>query len=54
MVTHPTPSLPSQKPLPGHTAAIQPVPDHGEKSCRGSGRLTGEKSVAVTAGKPIL
>ncbi|MBB4566813.1 SDR family oxidoreductase [Rhizobium leucaenae] len=50
MVTHPTPPFPSQQqPMPGHTAAMQPVPDHGEKSYRGSGRLTGKKAI-ITGG----
>ncbi|MEF0943712.1 SDR family oxidoreductase [Rhizobium sp. BR 362] len=50
MVTHPSPPFPSQQqPMPGHTAAMQPVPDHGEKSYRGSGRLTGKKAI-ITGG----
>jgi NAD(P)-dependent dehydrogenase (short-subunit alcohol dehydrogenase family) len=50
MVTHPTPPFPSQQqPMPGHTAAMQPVPDHGEKSYRGSGRLLGKKAI-ITGG----
>ncbi|WFU06028.1 SDR family oxidoreductase (plasmid) [Rhizobium sp. CB3171] len=50
MATHPTPPFPSQQqPMPGHTAAMRPVPDHGEKSYRGSGRLTGKKAI-ITGG----
>ncbi|MEZ2223432.1 SDR family oxidoreductase [Rhizobium sp. RCC_161_2] len=50
MPTHPTPSFsPQQQPMPGHTAAMRPVPDHGEESYRGSGRLLGKKAI-ITGG----
>jgi NAD(P)-dependent dehydrogenase (short-subunit alcohol dehydrogenase family) len=40
---------PQQQPMPGHTADMHPVPDHGEKSYIGSGRLTGKKAI-ITGG----
>ena len=47
----PTPPFPSQQQdhTPGLTAQMQPQPDHGEKSYRGSGRLAG-KAAIVTGG----
>src|SRR5262252_7071371 len=42
----PKPPFPKQKqPMPGLTASMQPVPDHGEKTYKGSGRLAGKKAV---------
>jgi NAD(P)-dependent dehydrogenase (short-subunit alcohol dehydrogenase family) len=35
--------------MPGKTSQMQPVPDHGEDSYKGSGRLTGKKAV-ITGG----
>ncbi|NTH49247.1 SDR family oxidoreductase [Agrobacterium rhizogenes] len=50
MVTHPTPPFPpQQQPMPGRTTDMQPVPDHGEESYRGSGRLLGKKAI-ITGG----
>lgn len=47
---HPTPPFPQSKiPMPGLTREMQPVPDHGEQSYRGSGRLVGKKAV-ITGG----
>lgn len=47
---HAKPPFPRQKqPMPGETAKMTPVPDHGEASYRGSGRLTGLKAV-ITGG----
>jgi NAD(P)-dependent dehydrogenase (short-subunit alcohol dehydrogenase family) len=44
------PPLPKQQQsMPGHTAAMQPRPDHGEQSYKGSGRLAGKKAV-ITGG----
>ncbi len=38
----PTPPYPKQhQEPPGKTEAMQPVPDHGEQSYKGSGRLEG-------------
>ena len=34
---------------PGHTDQVTPEPDHGEKSYRGAGRLTGKRSL-ITGG----
>jgi NAD(P)-dependent dehydrogenase (short-subunit alcohol dehydrogenase family) len=38
---------PQQQTPPGATSAMDPVPDHGERSYRGSGRLTA-KAVVIT------
>ncbi|WP_190200326.1 SDR family oxidoreductase [Streptomyces djakartensis] len=47
---HPTPEFPSQdQPHPGWTGPMDPPPDHGEESYRGSGRLDGRKAV-ITGG----
>jgi NAD(P)-dependent dehydrogenase (short-subunit alcohol dehydrogenase family) len=47
---HPKPPFPKQKqPMPGYTAKMQPVPDHGEESYTGSGRLAGKKAI-ITGG----
>jgi NAD(P)-dependent dehydrogenase (short-subunit alcohol dehydrogenase family) len=44
------PPLPEQQQeVPGTTAALDPQPDHGEESYRGSGRLAG-KSAIITGG----
>lgn len=41
---YPKPPFKKQsQPWPGLAKDMQPVPDHGEKSYRGSGRLTGRK-----------
>src|SRR5438874_7633699 len=50
MNEHPKPPLAKQKqPMPGKTDAMKPVPDHGETSYKGSGRLAGKKAV-ITGG----
>ncbi|GAA4798831.1 SDR family oxidoreductase [Streptomyces ziwulingensis] len=47
---YPEPDLPAQEqPHPGWTGPMDPPPDHGEESYRGSGRLDGRKAV-VTGG----
>jgi NAD(P)-dependent dehydrogenase (short-subunit alcohol dehydrogenase family) len=47
---YPKPPFPDQpQPMPGHTAKMDPVPDHGEDSYKGSGRLAGKKAV-ITGG----
>ncbi len=38
-----------QQPMPGKTDAMEPKPDHGESSYKGSGKLTGLKAV-ITGG----
>src|ERR1700744_3081436 len=47
---YPKPPFPAQKqPMPGSTDAMQPRPDHGETSYKGSGKLNGMKAV-ITGG----
>ena len=47
---YPKPPFPDQpQPHPGSSAKMQPQPDYGESSYRGSGRLTGRKAI-VTGG----
>lgn len=50
MSDYPKPPYPAQKqPMPGSTRAMNPRPDHGEESYRGSGRLIGRKAI-ITGG----
>ena len=50
MTDDPRPPFPDQpQPVPGETDRMQPRPDHGEDSYRGSGRLTG-KAAIITGG----
>src|SRR2546423_9891809 len=47
---YPQPPYPSQKqPMPGSTGKMNPRPDHGEESYKGSGRLKGLKAI-ITGG----
>lgn len=47
---HPAPPFPDQpQPMPGLAGRMDPVPDHGEESYRGSGRLAGRRAL-VTGG----
>src|ERR1700744_4522276 len=47
---HPVPPFPVQRqPWPGLVSKMQPRPDHGEQSYRGSGRLPGRKAL-ITGG----
>ncbi|MGP3985933.1 SDR family oxidoreductase [Streptomyces sp. 3N207] len=47
---HPKPEFPQQEQThPGDTEAMEPRPDHGERSYRGSGRLTGRRTL-ITGG----
>jgi NAD(P)-dependent dehydrogenase (short-subunit alcohol dehydrogenase family) len=47
---YPKPPFPEQhQPWPGLASKMQPVPDHGETSYRGSGRLQGRKAL-ITGG----
>jgi NAD(P)-dependent dehydrogenase (short-subunit alcohol dehydrogenase family) len=49
-MNYPKPPFPDQQqPMPGVTDAMTPVPDHGETSYKGSGRLAGKKAV-ITGG----
>jgi NAD(P)-dependent dehydrogenase (short-subunit alcohol dehydrogenase family) len=50
MLHYPRPPFPDQhQPMPGKTAAMNPTPDHGETSYKGSGRLNGKKAI-ITGG----
>ncbi|MET4518188.1 SDR family oxidoreductase [Bradyrhizobium sp. I1.7.5] len=50
MPDYPKPPYPSQKqPMPGSTAKMDPRPDHGETSYKGSGRLKGKRAI-ITGG----
>ncbi|WP_050385545.1 SDR family oxidoreductase [Bradyrhizobium pachyrhizi] len=50
MTDFPKPPFPPQKqPMPGLTGKMDPRPNHGEESYRGSGRLTGLKAI-ITGG----
>ncbi|MCA1549874.1 SDR family oxidoreductase [Bradyrhizobium sp. BRP19] len=50
MTNYPKPPYPAQQQLmPGSTRAMQPRPDHGEESYKGSGRLAGKKAI-ITGG----
>lgn len=44
---------PQQQDVPGSTAAMDPKPDHGEQSYRGSGRLAGKKAIITGADSGI-
>jgi NAD(P)-dependent dehydrogenase (short-subunit alcohol dehydrogenase family) len=46
----PKPPFPAQhQPMPGSTARMDPIPDHGEVSYKGSGRLAGKRAI-ITGG----
>lgn len=50
MTNYPTPPFDTpRQDMPGTTEAMSPLPDHGEVSYRGSGRLAGKKAV-ITGG----
>jgi NADP-dependent 3-hydroxy acid dehydrogenase YdfG len=50
MTSYPVPPFSEQQqPMPGLTDKMNPRPDHGEKSYRGSGRLAGKRAV-ITGG----
>ncbi len=50
MLDFPKPPFPNQQqPIPGSSSAMEPRPDYGEKSYRGSGRLQ-DKKVLITGG----
>ncbi len=50
MTNYPKPPFETpQQPMPGKTKEMSPVPDHGEQSYRGSGRLSGKKAI-ITGG----
>jgi hypothetical protein len=44
MIEYPKPPFPEQKqPMPGFTAKMNPLPDHGETSYKGAGRLNNKE-----------
>ncbi|TCU51857.1 hypothetical protein EDF58_11830 [Novosphingobium sp. PhB57] len=50
MPDYPKPPFPDQpQPMPGKTARMDPEPDHGEQSYKGSGRLAGKRAI-ITGG----
>jgi NAD(P)-dependent dehydrogenase (short-subunit alcohol dehydrogenase family) len=50
MTDYPKPPFPDQpQPMPGRTAKMDPVPDHGETSYKGHGRLSGKRAL-ITGG----
>ena len=52
MTEYPKPPFAKQsQPMPGRTVAMDPLPDHGEKSYRGSGKLAGIARHIVTTMK---
>src|SRR6187455_2843048 len=54
MNEHPKPPFPQQsQPMPGRTSPMDPVPDHGEKSYRGSGKLYGKRAIITGADSGI-
>jgi NAD(P)-dependent dehydrogenase (short-subunit alcohol dehydrogenase family) len=54
MNEHPKPPFPQQSQrMPGHTAEMNPIPDHGEQSYRGSRRLAGKKAIITGADSGI-
>ena len=54
MNEHPRPPSPAQQqPMPGATDAMEPRPDHGEDSYKGSDKLKGLKAVITGADSGI-
>ncbi|KAA3518542.1 SDR family oxidoreductase [Agrobacterium vitis] len=54
MTDKPTPPFPKQQQsIPGLTRDMDPVPDHGETTYKGSGRLAGKKAVITGADSGI-
>ncbi|ABE62762.1 hypothetical protein Nham_1960 [Nitrobacter hamburgensis X14] len=51
---YPMPTFPSQKqPMPGSTEKMEPRPDHGEETYKGSGKLESMRAI-VTGGARSL
>ncbi len=51
---YPQPPFPTAKqPMPGETQAMEPKPDHGEESYKGSGRLAGKAALITGADSGI-
>ena len=54
MTHYPKPPFPDQpQPVPGSSAQMDPVPDYGEESYKGSGRLAGKKALITGADSGI-
>jgi len=54
MSHYPKPPFPDQQQsMPGYTSKMQPIPDHGEQSYKGSGRLAGKKAIITGADSGI-
>ncbi len=54
MTQHEKPPFPRQhQPMPGHTDAMRPKPDHGEESYRGCGKLVGRRAIITGADSGI-
>lgn len=54
MNEHPRPPFPKQKqPMPGRTGAMRPLPDHGEETYRGCGKLKERKAIITGADSGI-
>lgn len=47
------PMPPQQQPMPGYTEKMDPRPDHGEETYRGSGKLTGRVALVTGADSGI-
>ncbi len=51
---HPTPPFDQDKvAVPGHTGEMDPKPDHGEESYKGSGKLEGKEAIITGADSGI-
>lgn len=54
MNPHPKPPFPEQnQPMPGATGQMDPQPDHGEQSYKGSGKLAGKRAIITGADSGI-
>ncbi len=54
MIQYPKPPFrEQQQPMPGSTRDMDPRPDHGEESYKGSGRLAGKKAIITGADSGI-
>jgi NAD(P)-dependent dehydrogenase (short-subunit alcohol dehydrogenase family) len=52
--SYPQPPFPARgQPMPGQTQAMEPKPDHGEESYKGSGRLAGKAALITGADSGI-
>ena len=54
LTQYPQPKFPEQpQPVPGLASKMQPVPDHGETSYKGTGRLNGRKALVTDSDSKI-